>query len=408
MAVFSYKARNASGEAIHGQLEAGTIDAAASQLLSSNITPIEITETKLSGSFAASLQHLLPQRKPGLVELIFFSRQLYILMRAGVPIISALNGLAENIHNTLFAEALQDVAQSLESGRELSTALSRHPHIFNHLFVSMVQIGESTGQLDLAFLKLSQYLEREKDTRDRIKQAMRYPVIVVLTIFIAITIVNIAVIPKFKSIFDRFGSELPWQTQFLLTTSEFSTRYWPYILFVLFAVLFALRRYIRTAHGHLRWDRFKLRIPIVGKILYEALLARFATSFALTVRSGVPLIQALNVVSHAVDNRYVGEKVQQMRSGIERGDNLTRTAAATKMFTPLTIQMLSVGEDTGSVDEMLDNVAEYYEREVDFKLKNLSSAIEPILIFIVGAMVLLLAFGVFLPMWDLAGVVRQA
>ena len=407
MPFFTYTARNAQGESMDGRVEAVSLDAVASQLLNSNITPIQIKEDKPAPDILKKLSGWIRQRPPKLDDLIFFSRQLYTLMKAGVPIIRALTGLGDNISNVKLKNTLKEVITSLESGRDLSGAFAKHPEIFSHLFVSMVQVGESTGQLDGAMLKLSEYLEREKDTIDRIKQAMRYPMIVVTAIVVAMIVINIFVIPKFAGIFARFGADLPWQTKLLMATSNFMLHYWPYLLVGVSSLFFWLRYVIRhTEAGHLKWDRFKLRIPIVGVILYEALLARFATAFALTLRSGVPLVQGLHVTSHAVDNAYVGDKIQQMRTGVERGDSLTRTAAHSKMFTPLTIQMMQVGEETGAVDEMLDNVAHYYDREVDYKLKNLSSAIEPVLIVIIGAMVFVLALGVFLPLWNLSSVIR--
>jgi len=406
MAFFQYKARNSSGDSLKGRLEAVTLDAAANQLLKTGITPIEINELKQGNDYLKIINRKLQSGTPKLQDLIFLSRQLYTLMKAGVPIIRAINGLSDNLTNPLLIDTLKDVVNSLESGRELSTSLAQHPKVFNHLFVSMVKVGESTGELDGAFLKLSEYLEREKETRDKIKQAMRYPLIVFIFIIGAVVVINLFVIPQFEGIFSRFGADLPWQTKFLIASSHLMQNYWPHLLVGTFGSILWVRHYLSTTKGRMKWDRFKLRVPLLGNVLYEAILARFATSFGLTVRSGVPLIQGLNVTSHAVDNVYIGEKIQQMRVGIEKGDSLTRTAASAKMFTPLIIQMIQVGEETGAVDDMLDNVSGYYDREVDYKLKNLSSAIEPIMIIVIGAMVLMLAMGVFLPLWELSNVIK--
>jgi MSHA biogenesis protein MshG len=407
MAQFHYQARNAKGVAVDGLLDAASEQAAATQLLNNGITPIQINAVLIRISSTAQLRKLLTQRQPSLADIIFFTRQLHTLLHAGVPIIRAFQGLAENITNPVFAEVLRDVAVTLESGRDMASSLARHPKIFNNLIISMIQVGEQSGDLDGALLKLSQYLEREKDTRDRIKQAMRYPIMVIGAISVAMVVINLWVMPTFTKIFSKFKTELPWQTRLLIGFSDFMQHYWPLLLVLLIAAAIGIRRYINTPQGRLTWDRLKLRIPVVGSLLYEALLARFATSFALTLRSGVPLIQGLNVVANAVDNAYVGDKIRQMRNGIERGDTLTRTAANTQLFSPLTLQMLNVGEETGMVDDMLENVASYYDREVDFRLKNLSSAIEPILIVVIGVMVLILALGVFLPMWELTSVVRK-
>jgi len=201
--------------------------------------------------------------------------------------------------------------------------------------------------------------------------------------------------------------ELPWQTQALIGTSEFFVAYWKYMLGVLVVLIIWLRYYLKTEEGSYRWDKLKLRLPLVGSIILRATLARFARTFAMTARSGVPLIQALSVVARAVDNDYVADKVLSIRSGIERGDSLTRTVVATNMFTPLVIQMLSIGEETGAVDDMLDEVATYYEREVDYDVKNISSAIEPILIIGIGVLVLILALGIFLPMWEMTSLASR-
>ena len=406
MALFAYSGRNRDGVAIKGELEANSADAVANQLQQSGITPISIDERQSRASITTQISQRLSKRQPTLDDLIQFSRQLYTLMHAGVPIIRSLNGLADNVDNPVFAEILRKVSTDLEAGHDLANALNQHPKVFTDLFVSMIQVGEQTGRLDEALLRIASYLEREKDTRDQIKSAMRYPMFVITAIGIAMAVINIWVIPVFAKIFEKFNAELPWQTKLLLSISDFSVTFWPHILAALIITFVASRQYIKTTQGKLKWDHFKLKIPIVGIILNLALLARFASAFAMMMRSGVPLVQGLVVVSRAVDNHYVEQHIQGMRTGIERGESLTNTAANSKMFTPLVMQMIAVGEETGAVDDMLEYVAEFYEREVDFRLKNLSSAIEPILIVIIGIMVLVLALGVFLPMWDLSKVVQ--
>ena len=334
---------------------------------------------------------------------MLFSRQMYTLMHAGVPIIRSITGLAETTRNQVLQRTLHAIRLEIEGGHELSTALAQHPDIFSHLFISMVQVGENTGNLDEVFLQISGYLEREKNTKDQIKAAMRYPMFVIIAISIAMVIINMWVIPTFAKVFAGFGAELPLPTRILLGISEFMVNYWYVLLGILIVAIFSFRYYIKTEKGHWQWDWFLTRVPIIGSIVLRATLARFSRSFAMSLNAGVPLVTGLSLVSRAVDNLYVGGHIADMRSGIERGDTLTRTAAATEMFTPLVIQMLTVGEETGNVDEMLEEVANFYDREVDYDVKNLTSAIEPILIVFIGAMVLVLALGVFLPMWDLAG-----
>ncbi|MGD8525361.1 MAG: type II secretion system F family protein [Thioalkalispiraceae bacterium] len=402
MPVFEYKARNAQGQAISGQLDAPSIDAVASQLQNEGSTPLDIQpRAEQKSNPLDDLLARLSRRQPDLNDLILFCRQLYTLMRAGVPIIRSLAGLAETTRNVVLKETLAEIATDLESGHELSIALSHHPKIFTPLFVSMVRVGETTGRMDEAFLQLASYLEREKDTRDQVKTAMRYPKMVVGAITIAMVIINIWVIPTFARVFKGFGAELPLPTQILIGISDFMVAYWYVLLAVLIASIVAFKRYVRTERGEYQYDRYKLRIPLVGSILNRALLARFARAFAMSMKSGVPIVQSLASVARAVDNVYVSGHIDDMRTGIERGDNLTHTAHTTKMFTPLVLQMMAVGEETGAIDEMMEEVADFYDREVDYDLKALSSKIEPILIVIIGVMVMILALGVFLPMWDL-------
>jgi len=244
-------------------------------------------------------------------------------------------------------------------------------------------------------------LELEKDTRDRVKSAIRYPMFVVIAMVIAIFVINMFVIPAFAKVFAGFNTELPWATRVLINTSKFTVAYWPLILAMAIAAVLAIRIYIKTDEGRYRWHRLKLRLPVAGKIIQRATMARFARSLSITIRSGVPLVQGMTVVSRAVDNDYVAERIIQMRDGVERGEAIARTAIATGMFPPLVLQMIAVGEESGSIDELMAEVADYYEREVDYDLKNLSTAIQPILIVGIGILVLILALGVFLPMWEL-------
>ena len=407
MAFFRYKARSSRGDLIQGTIESGSIDAVASQLINSGITPIDIAETKQQTGGGVDIGKWLAYgRPPGLQDLILFSRQMYTLMKAGVPMVRSITGLIQSTRNLKLVSTLRDMLAHIESGQELSVALARHPDIFTTLFVSMVRVGENTGRLDESFQQISLYMEREKETRERIKAALRYPIFVIVAIAIALAIINIFVIPVFAQLFEKANVPLPWQTRLLMNISGFFVAWWPVLLAALAGSIIGFTQYTKTDAGLYQWDKLKLKLPLAGDIIKRATLARFSRAFAMALSAGVPLIQALTVVSRAVDNEFIADNILGMRNGIERGDSITRTATITGMFTPLVLQMLVVGEETGSVDDMLLEVAEYYEREVDYDIKNLSSAIEPILIVAIGIMVLILALGVFLPMWDMATVVR--
>jgi len=401
MPAYVYKGRSARGALVQGELEAATIDAVATQLFNTGITPIDISEKKGTGGSPLSLS-LFTSKRPELDDIILFTRQMYTMMKAGVPIIRALNGIITSTRNIYLAEALKDSLTWLESGRDLAGSLGRHPDIFPTLYISMVRVGEESGSLEEAFMRIIHHLELEKETRQRVKAAIRYPAFVIIAIGIAIAVINIFVIPAFAELFARADVALPWQTRLLMQSSSFFVAWWPLMLAVLIGAVAGFRMYVNTDKGRYWWDRNKLRIPIIGDILHRATLGRFARAFSMALTSGVPLVQALTAVSRSVDNEYIGEHILNMRNGIERGESLTRTATVTGQFTPLVLQMLSVGEETGEVDALLTEVADFYEREVDYDIKNLSASIEPVLIVAIGIMVLILALGVFLPMWDIS------
>ncbi len=407
MPVYQYRGRNQRGEAVKGQVDAASPDAVATQLFNSGVTPIDINLTKTSQDVFALLRTRFGGGKVELVDLILFCRQMYTLMKAGVPIMQALRGLRESTQNPAFGRIIQSISASLDTGLELSTALKRHGDIFPPLFISMVQVGESTGSLEEVFQQLAIYLDREKDTRDRVRSALRYPIFVVVAMVIALAIINLFVIPAFVKVFASFRIELPWSTKLLIAMSKFTIAYWHVILVVAIGAILAARGYGRTADGRYRWHRLKLNLPVAGKIITKAMLSRFTRALAGMIKAGVPLVPGMTVVSRAVDNDFISERILQMRDGVERGETIARTAAATGMFPPLVIQMLSVGEESGAVDALMLNVAEFYDREIDYDIKNLSAAIQPILIIILGVMVLILALGVFLPMWELVQVTRK-
>jgi MSHA biogenesis protein MshG len=237
--------------------------------------------------------------------------------------------------------------------------------------------------------------------------AVRYPIFVLVAIAVAITVLNIFVIPVFADLFTRFGADLPWATRVLIASSNLFVHYWGLMLLALVLAVFGLRYYLSTGSGALQWDRYKLRVPLIGNILERAMLARFSRSFAMMLTAGVPLINALQLCAQAVGNRYLGQQISGMREGIQRGESLLRTAKASGMFTPLVLQMIQVGEETGQVDELLNEVGLFYEEEVDYDLKNLSSYIEPILITAIAGIVMILALGIFLPMWDMFSVMKR-
>lgn len=406
MASFAYKGRESSGSLVDGTIDASDAVTAARMLMTRNIVPVDIkaVTSKASKRQASSdLGLFVPQ--VSIDDLVNFARQMYSLARAGIPIIRAVAGLA-NTNSKRMKLALTDVIEQLERGRNLSSALAQHPKIFNQLFVSVVHVGENTGQLDAAFAQLAEYLQREQETRKQIKAATRYPMFVVFALVAALIVMNIFVIPVFAGMFEKFDAELPGMTMFLIGMSNFFVTKWWVIIIVIIVCFFITRRYLDTKQGRYKWDKIQLEIPLVGSIIERSLLGRFARSFSMMLKAGVPLTTALNLVADAVSNSYMSKAIIDMRQRIEKGEGLSRVALASGLFTPLVMQMINVGEETGRVDELLQEVAEFYEREVEYDLKSLTSKIEPILIAIVAAMVLVLALGIFTPMWDMMSVVQ--
>jgi MSHA biogenesis protein MshG len=401
---FAYSGRDSSGQPVKGVLEGADSSAVAGLLANSGVTPIDITPAAAPREAGVGLLDRFREPKVGHVDVLLFTRQLYSLLKAGVPIMGALKGLKETIINKTFSQVVQNLRESLDAGRELSVSLAKHPTVFAPFYVSMVRVGEFTGMLDEILLRLCNHMEFEKFMREQVKAAIRYPTFVIAAMGVAIVIINIFVIPAFAKIFAGFKTELPLMTRILIGFSNFMIAYWPLLLVGLVAAFFGFRAYISSPAGKVLWGEWKLKIPIAGTIMLKATLARFARSFSLALRSGVPAVQALTTVQQTVDNEYIARAVERMREGVERGESVLRTAASVRVFTPVVLQMIAVGEESGSLDDLLSEVADMYQREVEYELKTLSAQIEPILIVCLGVLVLILALGVFLPLWDLGNV----
>lgn len=399
---FNYRGRGAQGTILRGQVEALTQSAATDQLLRQGIIPLEIklaTHHRPSLTFDGLWQRQLP-----IEVLVIFCRQLYSLTKAGVPLLRAFKGLEQSASHLLLRSTLADVTTELTNGHSLSAAMQQHPRVFSDLFVSMIHVGENTGRLDQTLLQLANYYQQEMDTRRQIKSAIRYPMFVMIAIGLAMVVLNTQVIPQFAGMFARFGVDLPWPTQVLILTSNLFVYYWPLMVISIGAMWVGIRLWRNTPQGQRQWDLWRLKTPIIGTIINRALMARFSRTFALMMRAGVPLNQALKMAAEALDNRFLEQRLLDMKLGIESGSSIAITAANTDIFTPLVLQMIAVGEETGQIDELLLEAANFYDREVDYDLATLTARIEPLLLVVVSAMVLLLALGIFLPMWGMLDV----
>lgn len=407
MPLYEFKARDKSGKLFEGELEGGSRDAIAAKIIEDRMLPVSINLVEKHTQINhIDLSRFFPDKKISLDDMVLFCRQMHALTRSGIPIMRAVFGLAETSKNPAMEEILKDIGHSLGRGNTLSQSLKQHEHQFSPLFVSMIHVGESTGKLDDAFSQLVRHLEMERDTKKKVTSALRYPSLVIVSIFAAIMVVNVFVIPSFSKVFSKFGADLPFATTILLNTSNFFLQYWWLIMGVVVFAIVSFFHYIKTEKGHYQWDKIKLKLPLVGDLLNRIALSRFTRTFAMLFSAGVPILNALEVSAEAIGNRYIEAAVKEMRSGIERGDSLARTANASGMFTPLILQMITVGEESGAVDKLLEDVSDFYDQETEYDVQNLSAAVEPIMLVFMGSLVLILALGIFLPLWDLGAAAR--
>jgi len=408
VAIYKWRGRNARGEAVESQLEAISEDDVLKQLSVMGVIPLHIViaAAKTDNSIVNWL--VRHNQKPLVTEdVLMFSRQMYTLSKANIPIIRALTGLKASSTKPAMVDMIDNITTNLERGTSLSVAMEKYTHVLGAFYIAMIKTGEMTGRLTEVFFRLNKYIAFQDDVRQRIKQATRYPMFVILTMVLAMVIINIFVIPGFANVYAGFGADLPGVTLGLLASSKWVLYWWPWLLGFFIGAGLLLRTYIRTASGRYYWDALKIRLPIIGDIILKATLARFAQSLALSLGSNVPLLQSLAIVGKTTDNAFIGRYIMQMRDGIERGQSIMQCATNTGIFTPMVLEMIAVGEETGELVDLLVEIADMYDRETDYSIKGLTAAIEPILVLFMGGLVLILALGVYLPMWDLSRAVMN-
>ncbi len=403
MPIYTYRGRDGNQASVSGSLDAESQAVVVQQLAASGIVVIDViaAPVAVTATVGPGWWEKLTTKAVTDDDVILFSRQMSTLQRTAVPLMRALSGLQESTGSRSFAEVLADLRFSLDQGRDLSAAMARHPAIFSTFYVAMIRVGELSGRLAEVFNRLTMHLEFEKDVREQIRAAMRYPTLVIIAGAVAVVILNIFVIPVFVGVFAGMKAQLPLLTRMLIGFSSWMVRWWPLLVAIGFGGWFALRSALRTPDVRFWWDRIKFQLPIVGPIIVRGTLARFSRSFALASQSGIPVLDALLLVARTADNAYFSRKVEEMRDGIERGDSLHRCATLSGVFTPVVLQMIAVGEETGEIDSLLSEIADMYERETAYAIKELSVKIEPILLVIMAVMVLVLALGIFMPMWSM-------
>lgn len=401
MVQYKFRGQSNNGQVVSGQMEAISAAIVANQLLGQGVTPIKIQEIRLTESYVKKINVLLGSQRVLPIDLIMFCRQMYTINKAGIPLTRGIRGLAASIKHEYFREVLMDIVTRLEAGSALSVSMKAYPKVFNDLFVSMINVGESSGKLEDVFRQIGFYIERDEETKKRIKSAMRYPSFVMMALAAAVTIINIWVVPAFAQLFEKFNAELPLVTKILIGMSDIFVNYWAIMIVVICTVSLGAYHYKKTDSGANQWGKYKLKMPIIGDLIVRASMSRYSRSLALMLHAGVPITKSLNLCSASIDNPFLERKILDIREGIERGESLMHTHTQSEMFTPLVLQMISVGEESGQIEELLNEVAGFYEREVDYDLKTLTDRIEPLLIFIMAIFVTILALGIFLPMWSI-------
>ena len=408
METYLYKGRNKRGELMQGSIDAPSSQSVASWLSASGIAPIQIRIDN-TGDDAGQKDIFGRSGKASLnqADLIMFTRQMLTLTKSGVPLLTGLASIQLAVSKPAVRDVVREIRAELDKGLELNQAMARQPEFFDDYYVSMIRVGEMSGTLEEVLLRLLEQIDFDRIIKQKIKSALRYPSFVVIALAIAIALMTTFVIPVFAKTYSKFNAQLPYLTQLLLDVSDFARGYWWLIIGAAVAAYAVFKAYVKTPDGHYAWDRFKLRLPIIGKIISKASIARFCRSLATATKSGMPIVQALTLVSRVVDNKYYEERILLIRNGVERGESLKRVSQTAGIFNALEIQMISIGEEAGDIDGMLFQVANIYQEEVEYEINRLTESIEPILLGMMGILVAILMLGIFLPMWKLSQVALQ-
>jgi MSHA biogenesis protein MshG len=404
--IYNYEGRDQNGKKVCGSLDADKTGDVVDFLKTKNIIPVTITVGKQKGGANDYLKSLI-SGKVKIKEVLNFSRQMATLINAGVPIIKAVKQLLVSAKSRGMRQTLSGIMEGIESGKGLAATLSGYPKVFSPIFVNLIAVGENIGHLDDVFLELSDFLQTKIDNHKRLIAAIRYPIIVIISICTAMLLMNFFVIPKFAALFLSFSTKLPLPTRVLIATSNFMVNHWLFLILFLIGVLVAISYLLSVRKIRFFWDKYKLKFPVLGYLQQRIILAQFTKTLSMILHSGVPMLKGIVLGANAAENKYIARQIILMRDAIDRGESFSRAATISDLFDGSTLQMMEVGEETGRLDEMLVKVAEIHEKEVDYQLKNLSALLEPMLLVIVGVMVALLALAIYLPMWDIVQFARQ-
>ncbi len=399
---YHYKVRDRSGSLVSGQLVGDSETLVLQRLREMGMTPVEVKKAGTGLKMEINL-------RPGRVKLktiAVFCRQFATMVNSGLPILRALSILADQTENKELAKVLVQSRTDVEQGSSLSAALAKHPKAFNNLFISMIKAGETGGVLDDVLLSLADQIEKEVELRRQIKSAMTYPVVVVALVMLILCAMLLFVVPQFETIYDNLGGTLPLPTRILLGVSNAFRTYWYVFLLATGVGTFLFRRYKRTDSGRARVDAAKIRVPVFGPLFHKVALARFASTLGMLLRAGVPILQALDNVKETVNNRVMARAVDDVKTSVREGESIAKPLGKHKVFPPMVVQMMAVGEETGAVDTMLDKVAQFYNSEVTATVDALTSLIEPLLIAVIGGAVGAAVIALYMPMFNIINLIK--
>ncbi|MDP8229661.1 MAG: type II secretion system F family protein [Candidatus Gorgyraea atricola] len=402
---FKYKIRDKYGRASTGTIEGESKEAVAAHFKRMGYAPTSIEKAGPTLKKFNPFERFF--RRVKLEELIVFTRQLMTLQRAGVSILVSLEAIREQVNNAYFKNTINEISHTIEAGKSLSDSIAKFPDVFSDIYINMIRSGETAGILDNILDRLATLLEHELDIRMKIKQATRYPLLVIASICIAFPVAIMFIIPKFSTLFARFDTQLPLPTRILLALNFMLVNYWPLVIVGVVVLIIGFRYLINTNLGRAIWDNIKLKIPVFGPLILKISMSRFCRMTATLSASGVPIINTLEIVKEAVGNRIIANSVENIINGVSEGEGIAASMKVTSLFPSIVIQMVKIGEETGKIDELLMKVSDYYDEQVNYTVQNLTVLIEPILIFIMGIMVLILALAIFLPMWNLISLFRH-
>ncbi len=404
MPVFNYKARNQQGEFVAGTLDMESETSVAANLDKIGYTILDIrTPSAVIPSFSDFTDRFQGLNKQ---EVTLFSRQLSTLIRSGMPLLPSLTTICEQTVNKKFKVILEDVRQSVQAGSSFSEALSKYPGVFSELFVSMVRVGETGGIMDQVLDRLSALGTQEMEIQSRITSAMTYPIVLVIISFLIVNFILVGVLPKFVMVFKASDAALPIPTLIVLGASWVLRKFWLLLVVLSGAGIYFFRRATSSGAGKLRFHRWLLKVPIFGPLYGKIQVSRFTRTLSTLTASGVPILQALSVVEKTITNVVIQKAVQDIRVAIAAGSTLVEPFRATGLFSPMVVQMVAIGEKSGSIDRMLEEVSKFYDPEIEYTIKNLTSLLEPFMLLSMGLMVAFIALSVLLPIFNLMKVFK--